>query len=174
MTRCDDEARGGLDCHECGHSLKCPLCCSNTTDEERDRISEHVDEVVGWRWLGSTVELQRDYFGFDWEKVGRNTAAVAASLKDNSFAIVVELAETSVEFSWKHWAKDDPFVNRDRVLEELVDVGHFLANMLVAIGVTDAEWAVAYQDKQEKNRRRMSSGAYSAKKGRLGEGSDVE
>lgn len=127
-----------------------------------------------WRWLESTVDLQRDYFRFDWEKIGRTPDQVAASLKDNTFAISVELAEAAVEYSWKHWATDEPFVNRERVLEELVDVGHFLANMLVAMGVTDAEWEAAYQAKQEKNRSRMRSGTYSAKKGGLGDGSEVE
>lgn len=127
-----------------------------------------------WRWLDSTVSLQRDYFRFDWETLGRTPELVAASLKDNSFAILVELAEGSVEYSWKHWARDEPFVNRERVLAELVDVGHFVANMLVALDVNDDEWQAAYMEKQEKNRRRMRSGTYSAKKGELGEGSDVE
>lgn len=123
-----------------------------------------------WRWLDSTVALQRDFFG---QPVGdRPVADVAASIKDNTFAILVELAEMSVEYSWKHWATDDPFVNRERVLSEAVDVGHFLANILVANGVTDEEWEAAYQAKQEINRERMRSKAYSAKKGRLGDGSD--
>ena len=127
-----------------------------------------------WRWLESTVALQRDYFNYDWETIGRDPETVAASLKDNSFAILVELAEASVEYSWKHWAKDEPFVVRERVLSELVDVGHFLANMLVAVGVSDEEWEAAYQAKQEKNRRRMTTGSYSARKGGLGDGSEIE
>lgn len=127
-----------------------------------------------WRWLESTRELQRDYFNFDWEKLGRTPENVSASLKDNSFAISVELAEASIEYSWKHWAKDTPFVNRERVIKELVDVGHFLGNMLVALDVSDDEWEAAYQEKQEKNRRRMRSGTYSAKKGGLGDGSENE
>ena len=79
----------------------------------------------------------------------------------------------SVEYSWKHWATDAPFVERQRVLEEAVDAGHFLANILVAIGVTDEEWEEAYQAKQERNRERMRSKTYSARKGGLGEGSDA-
>lgn len=126
-----------------------------------------------WRWLGSTEVLQRESFGFDWEKIGRTPANVAASLKDNTFAAHVELSEASVEYSWKHWAVDESFVNRDRVLAELVDVGHFVANMLIALGVDDVEWETAYRAKQDKNRRRMATGTYSAKKGSLGEGSEV-
>lgn len=149
----------------------CGGSCSGDREGQREDGSP---SERGWRWLDSTVALQRDYFGFDWEAIGRTTRNVAASLKDNSFAIAVELAEASVEYSWKHWATDEPFVNRERVIEELVDVGHFLANMLVALDVTDAEWEEHYQRKQEKNRRRMRSGTYSARKGGLGEGSEAE
>lgn len=131
-------------------------------------------DLEPWRWLGSTEILQRESFGFDWEKIGRTPANVAASLKDNTFAAHVELSEASVEYSWKHWAVDESFVNHDRVLGELVDVGHFVANMLLALGVTDEEWEAAYRAKQDKNRRRMATGTYSAKKGGLGEGSEVE
>lgn len=53
-------------------------------------------------------------------------------------------------------------MNRQRVLEELVDVGHFLANMLVAIGVTDEEWEAAYRQKQDENRRRQATGYVAA------------
>lgn len=53
-------------------------------------------------------------------------------------------------------------------------MAHFVANMLVAIGVDDEEWAATYQAKQEKNRRRMASGTYTARKGGLGEGSEAE
>lgn len=46
-------------------------------------------------------------------------------------------------------------MNRERVLDELVDVLHFVANMLVAIGVTDDEFEAAYQQKQAVNRQRQ-------------------
>lgn len=75
----------------------------------------------------------------------------------------MELAEASREFSWKSWARDVPFYRRDRILAELVDVAHFIANMLVAMGVTDEEWEEAYRAKQEENRRRQRDG-YTARK----------
>lgn len=123
-----------------------------------------------WRWLESTVALQRDYFGQGTGE--RSVEDVATSIKDNSFALIIELAEMSVEYSWKHWATDPPFVNRERVLKEAVDAGHFLANILVANGITDEEYEAAYQAKQEINRERMRSKIYSAQKGGLGDGSD--
>lgn len=68
------------------------------------------------------------------------------------------MGEVPREFSWKGWAHDEPFVNREALLGELVDVGHFLANCLVAIGVTDREWEAAYKAKQETNRQRQRDG----------------
>ena len=70
----------------------------------------------------------------------------------------MELAEASREFSWKAWARDVAFYNRDRLVAELVDVSHFIANMLVAMGVTDEEWEAAYRAKQQINRQRQLDG----------------
>jgi dimeric dUTPase (all-alpha-NTP-PPase superfamily) len=67
------------------------------------------------------------------------------------------------EFSWKPWAHDEPYVNRERIIEELVDVVHFIGNMLVNIDCSDAEWEDKYQRKQRTNRRRQVVG-YSARK----------
>jgi dimeric dUTPase (all-alpha-NTP-PPase superfamily) len=98
---------------------------------------------------------------------------MAEYLNWNCTAAVQELAEVREEFSWKPWAKDEPFVNRERVRDEIIDALHFLGNMLTVMGVTDEELAEAYQRKQEINRQRAASGTYSAKKGGLSEGSDV-
>jgi hypothetical protein len=62
------------------------------------------------------------------------------------------------EFSWKPWSRGLPFVNRRRVIEEVVDVLHFLANVLVALGVTDDELEDEYRAKQEVNRQRQRDG----------------
>jgi dimeric dUTPase (all-alpha-NTP-PPase superfamily) len=89
-------------------------------------------------------------------------------------AVVQELAELREEFSWKPWATDKPFANRERILEEAVDAAHFLGNILIGLGISDNEWEQAYRQKQEMNRRRAASGTYSAKKGGLAMGSDNE
>lgn len=125
-----------------------------------------------WRWLESTKELQQLTYGYDWTKF--STKSLAEYIWWNTFAANQELAEMAVEFSWKPWATDPPFVNRDRVRDEAIDVLHFLGNILTSLGVTDDELAHHYQLKQDKNRRRAASGTYSAKKGGLGEGSETE
>lgn len=127
-----------------------------------------------WQWLASTTELQTEDYGYDYEALRSDAGAMAAYIDWNMTAAVQELAEARVEFSWKPWAKDNPFVNRDRILGEVVDAHHFTGNILSALGVTDAEYEAVYQAKQAKNRRRQSSGTYSAVKGELGEGSEDE
>jgi hypothetical protein len=134
-----------------------------------------------WQWLSSTYELQSETYEYPltWFSQGLRLGSsavikeLAGYIDWNMTAAGQELAEARVEFSWKPWATDAPFVNKERLLDELVDVNHFIGNILVAMGVTDEEYAAAYQRKQQKNRDRAASGTYSAKKGSLGEGSNV-
>lgn len=109
-----------------------------------------------WKWLESTKKLQRDAYGFDADAL--DTAGQAESVKENVLPLMVEALELLNEVSWKYWAHDEPFVNRREVLREAVDIGHFLGNILVAIEVTDEEWAAAYQAKQQVNRQRQLDG----------------
>ena len=107
-----------------------------------------------WGWLSSTVELQRDAYGLEWtgdEPAGQ----VASSLKDNVLAAFAELGEILREFHWKYWSHAEPFVNRDRVIGEVVDAQHFLANILVAVGCDDEEYEAAYKHKQLINFQRQ-------------------
>jgi len=132
-----------------------------------------------WKWLSSTAELQLDTYGypiFAWESmlnVGEIPRELPPYLLWNTFAIYNELAELAYEFNWKPWANDGDFVNRDRILEEAVDILHFLGNILTAVGVGDTELWKAYQEKQALNRERAKSKEYSARKGGVGRGSDA-
>ena len=75
------------------------------------------------------------------------------------------MGEIPREFHWKSWSHARPFFHRARILEEVVDVMHFLANILVAVGVTDDEFEQAYQAKQAINRTRQRDG-YAASAGK--------
>jgi NTP pyrophosphatase (non-canonical NTP hydrolase) len=127
--------------------------------------------VLDWRWLQSTLALQTRVFGYTLPV--QDPAELSQYLSWNLLAAYQELGEIGVEFSWKPWAVDEPFAARERIKDEIVDVMHFLGNMLVALGVDDEELEDAYQRKQAKNERRHDSGTYSAKKGSLGEGSEA-
>jgi hypothetical protein len=139
-----------------------------------------------WRWLESTEKLQSQTYGYPIAQfqglflpLGEviyphpNMEDLAKYMDWNQTAAVQELAELREEFSWKPWATDAPFVNRERLISESVDAMHFIANMLVAVGCDDEEIWVEYQRKQDINRQRAASGTYSARKGGLAEGSDV-
>lgn len=129
-----------------------------------------------WEWLSSTKELQENTYNYDYDFFrhahNRGRTDLVDYLDKMTTAAVQELAEIREEFSWKPWATDKPFVKRDRILAESVDVLHFIGNILTAIGVDDEEFWEAYRRKQQINRDRQASGNYSAQKGGLAEGSD--
>ena len=128
--------------------------------------------ATSWRWLDSTYKLQTKTYGYDFRAM--SVEDLARYIMWNHLAAYQELGEVGVEYQWKPWATDAPFVNRERLIDEIVDVGCFLANILVALEVNDEEYQAHYAAKQELNRRRAASGVYSARKGTLGEGSDAE
>lgn len=115
----------------------------------------NVDENVFWSWLQSTRQLQTNYYGVTYPLEGNELADYVTW---NALALVKEVSELTDEFGWKNWAQNRGWVNRENALKEAVDVAHFLANILCAIGVTDEEWVAAYQAKQEVNRQRQREG----------------
>lgn len=111
-----------------------------------------------WNWLASTRALQEEYFGRSFPITDPDE--LADYVTENHSAAVIELSEVMQEIGWKSWAIPRGWVNRDAALRELVDVSHFVANILCALDVSDAEWEHAYRAKQNVNRRRMRSGDY--------------
>lgn len=109
-----------------------------------------------WNWLASTKALQEEAFGRDFSSQDPDEFADAIVM--NHSALIVELGEFMAEVGWKDWATPRGWVNRDAAIGELVDAGHFLANLLVRLEVTDAEWEQRYRAKQEINRNRQRSG----------------
>lgn len=109
-----------------------------------------------WRWLDSTRDLQRDAFGLDPDRDVGNPAGQAQRVQENFVAAVVELVELLNEVKWKYWSHEEPWVRRDHVLKEGVDVLHFLGNIFVAFGVTDDELWEAYREKQRENYDRQA------------------
>lgn len=106
-------------------------------------------------WLMRTQVLQREAFGVDPSKlVGKEREEY---IRWNVIALMDELSEALHEVSWKPWASAE-FFNRDQFIGELVDAAHFLGNLAVVAGCTDAEWATRYSAKQQKNRDRQRDG----------------
>ncbi len=103
-------------------------------------------------WLNKTKTLQEEYYGKKFEDFDHNE--LVQWVRINVLAADDELHEALGEISWKPWAKAE-FFNREAYLGELVDVLHFVGNLLVGAGVTDAELNAAYLDKMERNRERQ-------------------
>lgn len=112
-------------------------------------------------WLSETKTLQEKSYGTnpaaledqDWLKYVRT----------QTLAAFVELGEYMQGLKWKPWGKvqqkPDP-VDRSLAIRELVDVLHFVANNLIALGCTDQELNDEYERKMQINRDRMERGGH--------------
>ena len=103
-------------------------------------------------WIKDTVDLQEEFY-----KPGiRNLpqGELEDWIRINTLAAEDELHEALQEISWKPWAKSEYF-NREAFIGEIVDVLHFVANMLGAANCTDEELNAAYLEKMERNRERQ-------------------
>lgn len=105
------------------------------------------------------MALQREAFRLDPPALeGRE---LAEYLRWNVLAATDELHETLDCFNWKPWTVHDgrPVVHsRDKAVDELVDVLHFVANILAALDVNGDELSGAYHLAWQKNRRRQEAG----------------
>lgn len=109
-----------------------------------------------FHWLAAQRALQDDAFGRTFPIDDPDD--LADYVTEMHTALIVELAEFMNEVGWKTWAAPRGWVNRDAAVGELVDVAHFLGNLLLALGVDDDEFAARYRTKQEVNRRRQKTG----------------
>jgi hypothetical protein len=117
-------------------------------------------------WLEQTAKLQRTAYGADFALGSTDDPYPLDWLgyvREQTLAAFVELGEFIQNLSWKPWAKDPRLptgLERADAIEELVDVLHFVANDLYALGVTDAELNYVYEEKMEVNRDRMAGGGH--------------
>jgi hypothetical protein len=117
-----------------------------------------------WKWLESTRQLQIEAYGKDpGELVGDERGNYWTTMM---FAASDEISEFGNEIHWKPWGKNrGEIINKSAALGELVDVQHFVANLLLSIGVTEDEFWAAYREKQERNKaRQQTGGGYDSKK----------
>lgn len=69
-------------------------------------------------------------------------------------AMQQEISELRDEFPWKWWKNAKP-INRENVLEEMIDILHFWLSMANKMGFTADDIWYAYQIKNKKNFRRQ-------------------
>lgn len=116
-------------------------------------------------WIESTAELQARFF--EGDPADFNQEEVIQFLIWNSFAVEDELHEMMQEIGWKPWATSN-HINREAALKEMVDLLHFVGNILRALRVTGKELTIAYKAKQFKNAMRQVDG-YDGVKDKCGE-----
>ena len=113
-------------------------------------------------WLDKTRDLQKNVYHIDYTKFEGdspdNLNDLIEYIRWNMLAIDDELAEMRQAISWKPWQHDEPYANREEVIKEAVDVLHFVANIIVAVGGTDDVLDSYYLAKMEKNKQRQLKG----------------
>lgn len=110
-----------------------------------------------WEWLASTRALQEEYF-LDVDFASMTPEDRATYISTNVLAANLELAELLGEVGWKPWTSPRGWINRDEAVVEVVDVLHFIANILAAMDVSEVELWEAYRHKQSVNRQRQTAG----------------
>lgn len=109
-----------------------------------------------WEWLSSTRWLQSTYFGVNYEQL--KDEKLADYLMEQAFAAASELVEAMNEVRWKTWAVKRGEMDPVAFKCEIVDMLHFVGNMLVAAGITEEELWTEYQAKQQRNVARVTAG----------------
>jgi hypothetical protein len=114
------------------------------------------------KWLDATAKLQSECYKVNYDVFhddGQDSLwELIEYIRWNMLAIDDELAEVRKAISWKPWQIDDPYVDRHEVLKECVDVLHFVANIICAVGGTDDELNKEYLAKMQKNAERQKKG----------------
>lgn len=107
------------------------------------------------KWLHHSRILQMTTFGGDPTLlVGEERAEFVRRMV---LGLMTEATEALNEVGWKWWSAKDHF-NRDKFLEELVDVVHFVGGLAAMAGCTDEEWRAIYAAKSAVNRSRQQEG----------------
>lgn len=106
-------------------------------------------------WVEKTKYLQEEFYGHKFEDFTHEE--LVEWIRINVLAAEDELHEALGEISWKPWASAQYF-NREAYLGEIVDVLHFVGNLLAGAGITDEELNTAYLEKMERNRARQRAG----------------
>ena len=106
-------------------------------------------------WVEKTKYGQEEFDGQQFEDIRHEQ--LVEWVRINILAAEDELHEALGEISWKPWASSQYF-NREAYLGEIVDVLHFVGNLLAGAGISDRELNAAYLAKMERNRQRQRDG----------------
>lgn len=108
-------------------------------------------------WLENTYALQLRHFDYDVDAMAMDERR--EYIRNNLHAAMVELAEVSQALPIKYWKTYDGAFTQQEIenaVEECVDALHFIANVLIALGVDDDELKGVYEGKRKENIRRQA------------------
>lgn len=115
-------------------------------------------------WLERQKQYQEETYGVDYAEMWE-TDKVVEYVSTMLTAAQIEVAEAYQEVPWKPWANLTPQQRTERLMEnagkvtgELVDVMFFIANVLVALGISDQAFEAAYLAKMGVNKVRQLEG----------------
>lgn len=117
-------------------------------------IDNQVIPLLFGTWIKDTKTLQEQWYGKNFETFTHQE--LVEWVRINILAAEDELHEALAEISWKPWASAE-FFHREAFLGEIVDVLHFIGNLLAGADITDYELNSAYSEKMERNRERQRS-----------------
>lgn len=123
----------------------------------RDALRHVERDLTFGELLESTRDLQTQSFGADPSELDGDE--FAEYIRNMTLAAQVELSEFIQELPWKPWRAPNTRpdeIARERAVEELIDVVHFLANLFVALNVDASEIRESYEAKRAENVRRQA------------------
>jgi dimeric dUTPase (all-alpha-NTP-PPase superfamily) len=87
-------------------------------------------------------------------------AVLMAQLREQAFALILEIAEAVEKTSWKPWVSkiQDPPIPYGPYMKEMIDVFHFFINMCLLGGVTPEQLYEGYYRKNLINIARQKEG----------------
>jgi len=110
-------------------------------------------------WLNETARLQKSAFGIDFDELRSDPEALADYFHLNITGAFTEVAEVAELIRWKPWTnKRGIRPNPVHIAMEVVDVMHFLANILVAADAPASLLEYEYRRKIEENEKRQAEG----------------
>lgn len=99
--------------------------------------------------------LQIDAYGQDPHSM--NQEERIRFIKDMTYALEDELHEAVAETGWKPW-QTSKHINEEAFKAELVDAWHFFMNLMLVVGMTEADLIEGYYAKRQKNIDRQRAG----------------
>lgn len=111
------------------------------------------DKSLNWfdEWLVAQNDLQREAFGVDPALAGPDYLML------NLLGVIAEMGEVMQEVDWRPWSSSQGHI-APGLVGEIVDVLHFVGNIILWAGIGSDELTDVYVQKILENTRRQEDG----------------